>query len=497
LLDALRCLGWLDDGVLDAASRIVRDAAEDFLDFCDKRIALFTISSATAHRNLAVLAPTTALPMLRLAWGVGADIAEERPDCDFHRWTAFLDARARRRGVWLPFRHLLDNPPRLAARDVVALFPTVDLTRFRMLLRAGAGDDVTRRLRRAIHHCPGVTPLQLAFWCREAWTLSELPRLSRDAFDTLPRSLRRAFLADSPGIDAVRAPFLMRTSSGVARPAARTATPRRRSTPGMRSVPAPPSSPTSRRSARTHARCAHGPETLPDAGAVVELLTPDVVRQLLGPEERARGWFVWGLCGELLALGPGRFDALARFLRCSPTAYPRCCWRRFRLAVRLGVRPTLYRVARPGRGAAARACADRTDAHMAGVAGAVAEAAACGAGAAAELATSGSEDDLRDAFRAYPDAFADQGPALFPLRRLLRFAFGNVGVARVVERHFPREQLTAELDWVRQRWMNTRPSRQQLELALCFSLRDARFLCQLARPRSPSRPPREPWTDIR
>src|SRR5262249_23133710 len=69
-----------------------------------------------------------------------------------------------------------------------------------------------------------------------------------------------------------------------------------------------------------------------------------------------------------------------------------------------------------------------------------------------ELAASGDADTQREAFRAYPDAFAEHGPALFPLPRLLRFAFGNVRVAGVVERHFPREQLVAHLDWVRRRW---------------------------------------------
>jgi retron-type reverse transcriptase len=98
-----------------------------------------------------------------------------------------------------------------------------------------------------------------------------------------------------------------------------------------------------------------------------------------------------------------------------------------------------------------------------------------------ELARSGGIDVLRAAFRAYPDAFAESGPLLFALRPLLRFAFAHPRVAHFLEAEVPRATLVAQLGWVRETWAHAPSVSAALELALCFSLRDARFLCQLAR----------------
>jgi hypothetical protein len=102
-----------------------------------------------------------------------------------------------------------------------------------------------------------------------------------------------------------------------------------------------------------------------------------------------------------------------------------------------------------------------------------------------ELAHSGGPATLRAAFREYPDAFAEHGPDLLPLRPLLTFAFAHPRVAAILEREVRREKLVAELDWVRRTWQRAPSIAAALELALCFSLRDAPFLCQLARQARP------------
>jgi Reverse transcriptase (RNA-dependent DNA polymerase) len=108
-----------------------------------------------------------------------------------------------------------------------------------------------------------------------------------------------------------------------------------------------------------------------------------------------------------------------------------------------------------------------------------------------QLALSGGPQTLRQAFLAYPDAFAEHGPDLFALRPLLRLAFRHVRVARVLEQEVSRAKLVAQLDWVRQEWGHAPSIAAALELALCFSLRDARFLCQLARQAKSPRTPEE------
>jgi hypothetical protein len=210
LVDALRDLDWQADKVLEAARRIAREAADTFLDVCARQTLHLDLPPATVFRNLAVLAPTTALPMLYLAWRTGSRNSARTTDCDFARWAVFLSHRARRRGVVFPFQRLDGDPPRLSLGDVNLLIPENDARRFRVLmLHTGQPDlrsisGLLRRLLSTLRHCPTPTPMQIATWCRDLWKAEHLPSLPCAAFDRLPWELRRAILTDSPEAHSVR-----------------------------------------------------------------------------------------------------------------------------------------------------------------------------------------------------------------------------------------------------------------------------------------------------
>jgi hypothetical protein len=226
-------------------------------------------------------------------------------------------------------------------------------------------------------------------------------------------------------------------------------------------------------------------KTVPEVVTAVGPLLPPLVAQLVRPGAPDRGWLVFGVTAELLDAPPEADAILSSFLSAlaaagllaeavpdslTAAAFERLChaWpvpptgaaaEQLRAATVSGREYPAWLALLERLRKARRPLPQRLR----------------------ELAASGDADVQREAFRAYPDAFAEHGAALFPLPRLLRFAFGNVRVAGVVERHFPREQLVAHLGWVRQRWADAPSVAAALELATCFSLRDARFLCQLAR----------------
>src|SRR5207302_5775388 len=131
LRDALRGLDWLSDAVLVEARDRALAAAEAFLAFGLDLARQMDLPAATVLRNLAVLAPASALPMNRLAWRVAASVADAPAGCDFAGWLAFLDARARRHRVRFPLDRLVADPPRLSVGDVDLLLPEPGRTRFR------------------------------------------------------------------------------------------------------------------------------------------------------------------------------------------------------------------------------------------------------------------------------------------------------------------------------------------------------------------------------
>jgi hypothetical protein len=235
-------------------------------------------------------------------------------------------------------------------------------------------------------------------------------------------------------------------------------------------------------------------KVLPDAAEAARKLSPEFLRGLLGGDPGRLGWLGWSLTADLLELPDGR-EVLASFLNClvqvdagllpeavpdylPPAAFGQLCdaW-----PVPL-TSATAERLRAVGAPYTERPAWLLLLERLRKARQPVPE-------RLRKLAVSGGQETLRAAFRAYPGAFAGHGPDLFALRPLLRFAFGNSRVARVVEQEVPRPKLVAQLDWVRQTWSHAPSISAALELALCFSLRDARFLCQLARQ---ARPPRSP-----
>jgi hypothetical protein len=71
LRDALRGLDWLTPSAPAEAARLAVEAAADLLAFGRRLADRMGLPVATVLRNLAVLAPATALPLHRLAWHAG------------------------------------------------------------------------------------------------------------------------------------------------------------------------------------------------------------------------------------------------------------------------------------------------------------------------------------------------------------------------------------------------------------------------------------------
>jgi hypothetical protein len=90
-------------------------------------------------------------------------------------------------------------------------------------------------------------------------------------------------------------------------------------------------------------------------------------------------------------------------------------------------------------------------------------------------------DTVKEAAGFYPGPLAQDVAHRLALRDALCLAFRGPEIAWAVMHSVPRKRLLGELDWVREKWARAPSIAAAYEVALAFSLADARYLVHLAR----------------